>query len=460
MTGSGTDSRFKDADYESLKRYIIRATGLAFYEDKDDDLLERIARRAEESGCSDCSDYLKRLRGPDGDAELDRLAELLTIGETSFFRHAEMFDALRSRVLPELIERNRGVRRLRIWSAGCSIGAEAYSIAILLNDAFGVECGGWDISIVGTDINRQFLARAHAGRFKDWDMRNLAPDVVERCFIRQGAEFAIRPRYARSVSFHYHNLVRHPYPSLAHDLLAFDLILCRNVLIYFERSIVRQVIGGLQACLQEGGWLLVGHAEPDVALFRSFETVNVPGAVLYRKPPQAPPPAQVQRPRPLALQSSASAPGIAAATGIATAPAPPATRAAADELVMLRRLADAGRFEPALARCYHLIADRPGDAVLHLYLGMLQEQLGRGESGRAALRRAIELDPSLVLAHHFLALHHQKQGDAGPAREAWQKVMQLLSGLSDDCSIPEADSLTAGDLRELTRSHLQMAEAS
>lgn len=465
MTRSGTDPWLEDAGYEPLKRYIICATGLAFYEDKDDDLSERVARRAEEIDCGNCSEYLALLRGADGDAELDRLTELLTIGETSFFRHAEVFDALRSRVLPELIQHNRTTHRLRIWSAGCSIGAEAYSIAILLHDAFGTETAGWDVSIVGTDINRQFLGRAHAGRFKEWDMRNLPADVVDLCFIRQGSEFVIRPHYSRNVAFRYHNLVRHPFPSLAHDLMAFDLILCRNVLIYFERSIVRQVVGGLYDCLRDGGWLLVGHAEPDVSLFRSFETVNVPGAVLYRRPPQ--PRSHVvtrTHPRIPAPPSSASdGSTVGAPASVATRRANPSSApriAPAGDMAQLRRLADAGRFESALARCHRLIVDRPQDAALHFYLGMLLEHLGRGESARAALRRAIDLDCAFVLAHHFLALHHQRRGDAARARECWQRVIQLLNGLSDDHSIAEADSLTVGDLRELTRSYLQMAVSS
>src|SRR5438270_533851 len=143
-----------DPDYLRLKGHVIAATGLAYYADKDADLGARLARRLQARGRPDCGSYLDLLTGgSEGEAELDALIADLTIGETFFFRHREVFDALRDIVLPDLIERNRASRQLRIWSAGCSTGAEPYSVSILLRRDLAARLEGWDVTLVGTDIN-------------------------------------------------------------------------------------------------------------------------------------------------------------------------------------------------------------------------------------------------------------------------------------------------------------------
>src|SRR5205823_4106245 len=155
--------------------------------DKDDDLAARITQRLAALRLAGCDAYLEVLRsGTAGETERDALIESLTIGETFFFRHSEMFDALRSVVVPDLLARNHASRRLRIWSAGCSVGAEAYSVAILLRRDFARELAGWDVTILGTDINRQFLARAREGCYEEWALRNTTAEFRPAHFVRSG----------------------------------------------------------------------------------------------------------------------------------------------------------------------------------------------------------------------------------------------------------------------------------
>src|SRR5207249_2650378 len=138
--------------------YLIAHTGLAYYSDKDEQLAGHLAKRIAGLKLPDCASYLRLLRSDEIDGpELDKLIALLTIGETFFFRHHEAFDALRDVVFPDLIRRNQAIRKLRVWSAGCSIGAEPYSIAILLKRDLGHLLSGWEVSIIATDINREFL---------------------------------------------------------------------------------------------------------------------------------------------------------------------------------------------------------------------------------------------------------------------------------------------------------------
>jgi chemotaxis protein methyltransferase CheR len=447
-----------DAGFPRLKEHLIRATGLAYYADKDADLAGRVATRLARLHVPDCAGYLALLGDPArGEAELDALIEDLTIGETFFFRHRELFDALRDLVLPEVIDRKQRSRQLRIWSAGCATGAEPYSVSLLLKRELAGRLAGWDVSIVGTDINRAFLARAREGRFEEWALRATPEDVRRACFQRSGLSWVLAPQYREGVSFQYHNLVMHPFPSLLHNLFAFDVILCRNVTIYFSLDIVRRIISHFHQCLGEGGWLLVGHAEPNLALFRAFRTVNAPGAVLYQKSAEpaasalapadgawcAPPPAL---PRELPVPPSAPA---------AAAPMVPPI---APELEAIRALADRGQWEQALRSCEALLERDKLNAAAYFYYAQVLEQAGRHAEAEQALRRVLYLDRSAVLAHYYLGLLLQRRGQLRPAARSFRNVLGLLARREREQVLADGDGITTGELRKLTEMHLAALE--
>ena len=155
-----------DPGFPHLKSRIIERTGHFYYQDKDDLLWERVRKRLRATGLADSTQYLNLLDDAiSGPAEWGKLEAEITIGETFFFRYAEQFAALRETILPEIIDRKGGTQRLRIWSAGCSTGAEPYSLAILVKEILGERLGTWRVSIVGTDINDSFLHLARQARF-------------------------------------------------------------------------------------------------------------------------------------------------------------------------------------------------------------------------------------------------------------------------------------------------------
>ncbi len=280
----------RDPLYLPLKEHVIGSTGLAYYEDKDTQLAERISGRLGQLALPDCTSYLKLLTDPVcGPAELDALIVEITIGETSFFRHREHFDALRDVVLPRLIARNRENRSLRFWCAGCADGPEPYSLAILQKREMAEQLRGWQNTILGTDINRLCLARARDGEFEEWAFRSTPEEVRRNCFRREGKRWHLLPEYREGVSFQYHNLAENAFPSLVNNIAAFDLIVCRNVMIYFGPDRMRKMILRFYDCLAPGGWLLVGPAEPNMTFFKPFLTVNAPGVTLYQKPEQSAP---------------------------------------------------------------------------------------------------------------------------------------------------------------------------
>jgi chemotaxis protein methyltransferase CheR len=462
------DSLVLDPCYPRLKDHLIESTGLAYYSDKDADLAGRIRRRFSKIGLHDCNSYLDFLtNGEKGQTELDELIAELTIGETYFFRYREQFEALRTTVFPEIIARNQASRRLHVWSAGCATGAEAYSVAILLNRELSQQIDGWDVSIVGTDINRAFLGRAREGKFEEWAFRSTPDEVRQACFHRAGNSWVIGPEYKRWVAFQYHNLVKHPFPSLLNNLCCFDLILCRNAMIYFSRDIIRKLIAQFHQSLVEGGWLLVGHAEPNTELFQSFRTVNVPGATLYQKTQRSAYPHVTHEGE---LYPSMTLEDLAAPNGIAlpTPLEPPAKQMpepvaisippVAPTLSDVRLLADQGEWEDA-ARCSRKLIDT--DALnprAHFYYALVLEQMGLHADAEQSLRRTIYLDRGFVLAHYYLGLILQTRGERRAAVRFFENVRILLRSSDAGQILADADELTAGDLISLAGTHLEVLQ--
>ncbi len=449
-----------DPSYPRLKDHLIASTGLAYYADKDRDLVTHVARRLATSGVRDCASYLALLGGePRGQAELDALIEDLTIGETFFFRHRELFDALRDVVLPERLTRDGHSRQLRIWSAGCSTGAEAYSLSILLRRDLGLRLAGREVSILGTDINRHFLTRAREGVFDSWALRNTPEEMKRTCFTPDGNGWRINPEYREGVSFQYHNLVTQHFPSLVNNLFAFDVILCRNVTIYFSTVIVRPLIDHFYQSLVEGGWLLVGHAEPNLELFRAFRTVNAPGAVLYQKsePAISHQLSAVSQPTNPLPWVPPSLPDLAPWT--VTSPAPPASAAPARaEPRDIRALADRGDFDRAAALCQEMLDRDKLNPTVHFYHALVLEQTGRHGEAEQALRRVIYLDRAFVPGHYYLGLLLQRQARTEPAARSFRNVLQLLARTDDARILDEGDGISAGELRKLTQMHLAVLE--
>jgi chemotaxis protein methyltransferase CheR len=463
-----------DPAYSRLKDHLIRATGLAYYTDKDGDLAGRVAQRLAAVGGRDCASYLALLGDEvQGAAELDALIEDLTIGETFFFRHRELFDALRETVLPDLVERNRASRHLRIWSAGCATGAEAYSLSILLRRDLAPQLSGWDLSIVGTDINRRFLAHARAGAFEEWALRATPEEVKHACFVAEGRTWLIRPEFREGVSFQYHNLVTDHFPSRLNNLFALDLILCRNVTIYFNLEIVRRLLGHFHQSLVEGGWLLVGHSEPNVELFQAFRTVNARGAVLYQKSAQvAPSPAwSFVAAEPEGTAPAASAwpvwlppvlPWVAAPvpTGPAAASGPAVQAPVPLEVATIRALADRGAWEEAAQCCEKALDKDRLNPVVHFYQALILEQQGRHAEAEQALRRTLYLERTFVLGHYYLGLLLQRQGALQRAARSFQNVLELLSRYDSALVFADGDGITAGELRKLTQMQLEVLEST
>ncbi|GEJ55674.1 CheR family methyltransferase [Anaeromyxobacter diazotrophicus] len=401
--------------------------------------------------------YVEHLRTAAGEEELRRLLPLVTVGKTSFFRDERQFEALRA-LLPGLLAGARAERRpLAIWSAGCATGEEPWSIAIAAAEA-GARPG--ELELLATDLNPEAAARAQAGTFLEERLREVPPEARARWFeVRDGrAEVgpALRALFTGAAT---HNLVSGSYPRPARG--AWDVVFCRNVLIYFSTSTTVGVLERFRAALAPGGWLFLGYSESLFHLYDGFDLEQVEGAFLYRRPGGAESPAA-----PVAATSTSTGTTTAtpAATGTATGTAaaiPTAGgavhRPAEDVLAEAAQLMDRGRFMAArdllLARlsageddlglrltlahlhdllqapeqaaaCYReAVAREPLRAEPHLFLGVHLYGRSDPEGASAELSRALFLDPDLALAHYFLGRCREAQHDLERARLCYRNAL-------------------------------------
>lgn len=462
-----------DAGFSRLKDRIIERTGHFYYQDKDDLLWERIRKRLRATGCGDASHYLEHLDDPAlGSREWAHLEAGITIGETFFFRYAEQFTALRERILPEIIDHRRHERRLRIWSAGCATGAEPYSIAILLNQLLGSDLQNWRISVIGSDINEAFLETARRASYGRWPLRALSSQDRATFFEPTESEdqWQLKKEYRALVRFERHNLLSLLDGTSPLQFTEFDLVLCRNVLIYFHPATVIGIVESLKNTLRDGGWMLLGHAEPNPGFASFLQVINLPGTTAYRRGPIAEPSAGSPRERILA--PSEPPPSLAVRQTLPRHPArkPLAPPPAVDRpplalpslpdtlpdtlLAEIRALADAGQFGDAEKLCRKALADEPLNPVLHYFEGLIAQAMERLRMAEEAFRRSIYLDKSFAMAHYHLGLLLLADGRDGAGRRSLANAARIVSHLPGPTVLDEADGLTAQEMRDLVRLHL------
>jgi chemotaxis protein methyltransferase CheR len=263
---------------EHVKHLITARTGLLLRDEEQARLNKAVCARLRRLRLSDLKQYCELLRH--NTSEWDELMPLLTTGETYFLRDQGQCGVIEHHLLPALIECNRHRRSLRLWSAGCSSGEEAYSLAVLI-DKLLPDRDNWDIRIIGTDINPQALEQARRGRYDIWSFRMSGPDFRARYFQQRGNQWEVIDSIRSLVTFRPSNLVADPFPNPAVSLHEMDLILCRNVFIYFHRDAITHVLSKLAATLVPGGYLLTGHTELHGQDLGPLRLRLLPGAAVY-----------------------------------------------------------------------------------------------------------------------------------------------------------------------------------
>ncbi|WP_052402089.1 CheR family methyltransferase [Muricoccus aerilatus] len=447
-----------DGAFPALKRLVIARTGHAYYEDKDGALWERLRRRIRATGTGDSAGYLALLEADEGEWAV--LESEVTIGETFFFRDAAQFEALREVILPGLIRRRAAERRLRIWSAGCSTGAEAYSVSILLRRLLGPAYPQWAIGILGTDISEAALEAARAARFSPWALRGMPAVERERDFLamEEGRAFQLRREHRSGVRFEYGNLLSLLDGTMPLGMSDYDLILCRNVLIYFDRAAVPSIVRALGERMAPHGWMLLGHSEPDPSFGSFLQPVSLPGTTAWRPLPLLLGKLPEPPPSPAAPAAAETAPLQQAPEEESKMPTEPDSppeggtpRLAADRA---RAEADAGALEAARATLRAGLRDHPMNAALHHLDGLVARGMGEDTAAEAALRRAVYLDSGFVAAHYHLGLLLLDRGAVEAGRRSIANAARLARALPGETILEEGDGMTAETLLGLAGQHL------
>ncbi|MGA2765381.1 MAG: CheR family methyltransferase [Spirochaetia bacterium] len=440
-----------------LSQFVAARMGLHFPQERWGDLANGVASAAREHGRKDAVEYAQWLLSAAlTRREIETLASHLTVGETYFFREKRSFEILEDEIIPELIRIHQaGDLRLRIWSAGCSTGEEAYSLAMIL-DKMIPDFFDWNVTILATDINPKFLESASRGIYGEWSFRAIPPGIRERYFVPlPEGKMQILRRIRDMVSFSFLNLAEDAYPSLVNNTNAMDLVLCRNVLMYFTAEHAARVVVNLHAALVDNGWLLVAPSETSHVLFPRLTIVNFPDAIFYRKSTMSAPSFPIVSAAPVAVAEPFAFPKAlpsADARRLQEGDSSDGARDADSPILKAQSLANRGELTEALAWCDRAVSADVLNPAHRFLRAMVAQELGMLDEAKRFLEQALYLDQDFVMAHFALGNLMKRIGRHALSRKHFRSALRLLQRLDPDTPVSESAGLTAGRLTEIVRS--------
>ncbi|QLL66297.1 protein-glutamate O-methyltransferase CheR (plasmid) [Sinorhizobium mexicanum] len=394
----------------------------------------------------DSRSFLDRL-SLDEDLTDDAIAAI-TVGETHFFRGPDQFQLIRQTILPELRRRRSDGSRVRIWSLGCATGEEPYSLAILCDVEGLLE----DVRISAADISRRALVTAKAAEYGEWSLRNTDHKLRKRYFTPCEERFRLHERLRRKVEFAHLSLGADELPAPERDLAGFDLILCRNVLVYLDAIAVRRIARQLHACLADGGWLLTAPTDPPLWKCAPFETSLTAAGVVYRRmiaqhatrsPTSCAPPVQGRPHKPV----SQLPPAQVCVDDQRRAPGDETLKAIARQI---RSHFDLGETREAARLAVQATESHPLSAELHFLQGLSQMANEDNDAAAAALRRVVYLDSTLAAAQFFLGVC-LKNSDSQAALRSFENVRLICISRPPHERVALMSEATAGELAQRAR---------
>jgi chemotaxis protein methyltransferase CheR len=482
-------------DMSELLEFVTQHTGLIFPPNRRATAEGGVQRAMRHVGIRNVASLLARVRE---DLEtLDELLAELTVGETYFFREEGQFDFMRRVAVPQLLAGRSEDSVLRAWSAACASGEEAYSLAITLRET----APHVPRHIIGTDVSRHRLRTAQRGNYKNWSLRGVSPERVTRYFTKQGAVHRLIDVERQGVEFRYLNLVEDVFPSIASSIWGMDIIMCRNVLIYFDIPTIQVIAAHLLESLSDDGWLFLGASDPAISDFLPCDVELTGAGVAYRRPHgKTPALPRFEKFAPViqteeavfewALPPAPSLPQEPALTSLEAPPLPvPVSedgldivrrayaareyaRAAdsARELIstgnaalevwicLVRALANEGRLMEAGTACSSALEQYGTSAELMYLHAVLLAEGGRHRDSADAARRALYLDRDLIVAQLLLGSALAKLGDRSAAVRVLTTAERTLAAADPESLVPSSDGEPAGRLREMARVQLKLVE--
>jgi len=272
-----------DNTFRLLRDFIYENSGIYFSDTKKAQLENRLSLRLRANNLSDYDKYYYLLKyDPQAGKEIRALFDSITTNETSFFRSPPQIQAFQEKALPEIMEKKGDLdnKVLRMWSAGCSTGDEPYTMGIIIKELLNERLSEWDIKIFASDISEKALRSARSATYNEYTLRSVPPEIKNKYFMPNGTSYKINDEIRMLVELQYLNLNNTKRVRLMKD---FDIIFCRNVLIYFDDEAKKRFVAQLYDNLNPGGYLFIGHSESLHNISRAFKLVHFPGALGYKK---------------------------------------------------------------------------------------------------------------------------------------------------------------------------------
>lgn len=487
-----------------FRGFVTSRSGLYFRDHDLKDLENVISERTEACGFDSPVSYYSYLTTSDKrEDELRELLNRLTINHTYFFRNEQQFEALKKEVLPEIFERKARAAvpgaekpKLKVWSAGCSTGEEAYSIAMIVDDMIGGD-PSWDVQIIATDASTGALEKAHRGAYSKNSVKSVTAPYMRKYFTEKvvhggRTEYMLSDDIKKMVSFVFHNLIEDDFPA------GFDVIFCRNVVIYFEMDTTVRIMDKFYKSLEDGGYLFAGYSESLYFMQDKFRMVTAEDAIYYRKISEArreEPAARRGRDAPpkektiSELLDELSRAELSADIKAESGAALPPTKKIEDILVEALKsfhmkeygrallyvndvldinanlvdpyylaaeiYVNQGRFDEAKKMLSSAIRINPLFAPAHYLFGCVFMEEGTLDKAKESLRKAVYIDKDFSIARFYLAHVYKSEGRPAEAIREYRNTIKLLSNSKADDILPYGGGFNVATLANACRENIE-----
>ena len=480
-----------------ISENITKIFGLHFQSNQFHDLERRLKAAAKELNIdvsiSNINDWLSKTTLTS--IELNTIASHLTIGETYFFREKPSLELFQQIIIPELIKQRRNQNEeIRIWSAGCSSGEEPYTLAIILKEFFP-QLADWKVTILATDISPIAIQKALHGEYTDWSFRDSDNRLKNKYFTDHGKNWRINSEIKKMVTFSYLNLSKNSYPSMLTNTDNFDVIFCRNVMMYFTPEVIKEVSGRFYNSIIENGWLITSQVELNDEYFSNFERVNYNNGIFYQKTNKK----KVQTKTPLINLSNIihnttiqkeenkiairrSVENVAKKVPMASKPLEKKETEALypgifyqsgnyqnciegclriiekgrlDKEIfdlLVKSFANSGQLAEGENTIHKILLNHSATAeMFYIYASFLKEQNNLHLS-EVILKKAVYLNHGHILSNLMLGDINLHNGKKHIAIKHYKTVIGLLEKYNDNELVPESDGMTAGRIKALAES--------
>jgi len=454
---------------DELIQKIREVTGLRITEFDYEKLTAWIHARIKVLGLPDFAAYQAYLGGiADLSQDCQRLSDLLTTGETFFMRDPGQMELIRRVILPEIINKKRLQKHLRIWAPACATGEELYSLVILLEGLIP-DSQYWDVDIVGSDINPVFIENAKVASYKEWSFRGCSNHFRNTYFQKEGDSWRLSPSIRSRARFLVLDLVNANLPDHSKNIVEVDFILCRNLFIYMNMDAINAITEKLSACLTKGGILMTAHGELHAYRQSGLQVKIYPESLVYQKigntaflgsvadmMPTATPFVSPRAYKPADVFSTPLNPtgpikseiGSEASLAPIESIAPPPEKSSDQLYTLAWKYADQAKFKEAIDLYEKLSSIDPMQAQLHYLHAVISMEMGDIERAKSDLRKALYLDPDYIAAYLELITIQIQENKPEMASKSCGQAIKALEKMGPQESIPCLKNSTVFDLKQ------------